>query len=423
MNCAPFGRSALTTAIVTVALFAPTAFGQVTIFVVDGSNNLLRFSSAAPQTILVTRPITGLQAGENLVGIDFRPATGGLYGVGSTSRLYLIDTTTGAATQVGTGVFSIPLNGTFFGVDFNPVSDRLRIVSDADVSIRVHPETAAITLDTPLTYAAGDANAGQNPSVDSIAYTNSVSGGAGTSTLFAIDVADRTLRVGGLDGIPSANGGLLNTVGALGVDTGVTCFDIGPDGVGYAALTPGGFSTLNTVDLTTGARTQVGPIGNLVVARGLAVAPVGAIEFAASSFAGVEGTTSAVITAQRIGGTFGEVSAQYATSDGSATAGVDYSAATGTITFEDGESERTFLVQVLNDSATEPVEEINLTLSQPTGGAVLGLRSTAVLSLVDNDLDFLRNLTCGMGLLGFSPFIAAAFAVARHRARRGRRVA
>jgi len=45
--------------------------------------------------------ITGLQAGETVLGFDYRPATGGLYAIGSTSRLYLINGTTGAATQVG----------------------------------------------------------------------------------------------------------------------------------------------------------------------------------------------------------------------------------------------------------------------------------------------------------------------------------
>ena len=68
------------------------------------SSNLLRFDSATPGTIDSTTPITGLQAAESIFAIDFRPATGQLYGIGSTGQLYTIDTTTAAATPVGASV-------------------------------------------------------------------------------------------------------------------------------------------------------------------------------------------------------------------------------------------------------------------------------------------------------------------------------
>src|SRR5438105_303745 len=74
-------------------------------------NALLNFDSATPGTIVSTTPVTGLQASENLLGIDFRPVDGKLYALGSTSRLYTINLTTGAATQVGTGAFTPALSG------------------------------------------------------------------------------------------------------------------------------------------------------------------------------------------------------------------------------------------------------------------------------------------------------------------------
>src|SRR4051812_1557160 len=64
-----------------------------TIFVITPANTLLRFDSTAPGTILSTIAVSGLQVGETLEGIDFRPANGQLYGLGSTSRLYSIDIT------------------------------------------------------------------------------------------------------------------------------------------------------------------------------------------------------------------------------------------------------------------------------------------------------------------------------------------
>jgi DNA-binding beta-propeller fold protein YncE len=94
-----------------------------TIFAITTTNTLLRFDSGAPGTILSTTAVSGLPVGENLLGIDFRPANGQLYGLGSTSHLYIIDSTTGTATQVGTSPFGAALSGTNFGFDFNPVSE------------------------------------------------------------------------------------------------------------------------------------------------------------------------------------------------------------------------------------------------------------------------------------------------------------
>jgi Domain of unknown function (DUF4394) len=83
--------------------------------------------------------VTGLVPGTTLVGIDFRPATPGtLVGVGQlpggSGNVYTIDTSTGAAAVINT----IPtLTGAAFGVDFNPVPNALRIVSDAGQNLRI----------------------------------------------------------------------------------------------------------------------------------------------------------------------------------------------------------------------------------------------------------------------------------------------
>ena len=113
---------------------------STTIFGVTTANQLVRFSATTPGTITTIGTITGLQTGENILGIDFRPATGQLYALGSNSRLYTINLTTGAATLAST--LSVTLSGTSFGVDFNPTVDRLRITSDAKQNLRVNVENA-----------------------------------------------------------------------------------------------------------------------------------------------------------------------------------------------------------------------------------------------------------------------------------------
>jgi hypothetical protein len=105
--------------------------GGMMLYGSTASNRLVSFSSTAPGTLMTNVAITGLQGGENVVGIDFRPATGQLLALGSTSRIYTLDVSTGAATQIGTNVFTTTLNGTEFGFDFNPTVDRIRVTSDS----------------------------------------------------------------------------------------------------------------------------------------------------------------------------------------------------------------------------------------------------------------------------------------------------
>ncbi|MFN5513449.1 MAG: Calx-beta domain-containing protein [Cyanobacteriota bacterium] len=94
---------------------------------------------------------------------------------------------------------------------------------------------------------------------------------------------------------------------------------------------------------------------------------------------------TANITLIRSGGSDGEVSVTLTPADGTATAGSDYNDSPITVTFANGQTSRTVTIPLLDDAQFEPVETVNLTLSNPTGGAVLGTQSTAVLTIIDND--------------------------------------
>ena len=256
----------------TVTIVDNETSTAVTLFGVTAANSLVRFSSATPLTIDSTVAITGLQTGETVLGIDVRPATLQLYILGSTSRLYTLDPGTGAATQVGTGTFAVPLNGTSFGFDFNPVPDRIRVVSDAEQNLRLHPDTGAVVdFDTAAAGVQPDPNLNPAGNVVAVAYTSNVAG-ATTTTLYGIDSGnDMLVRIGGLNGTPSPNLGAVTNIGPLGVDTsGVVGFDItNPGGTAYAALSVGGNSQLYTINLTTGAATLVGNFGGTSAITGL----------------------------------------------------------------------------------------------------------------------------------------------------------
>ncbi len=128
--------------------------------------------------------------------------------------------------------------------------------------------------------------------------------------------------------------------------------------------------------------------GALIRATLAEIADPGTLAFDAATFTVDEAAGTATVTVRRGGGTDGTVRVDVVTSDGSATAGDDYQAAAGGVTFNDGQGgTRTFGLTILDDFDTEGDETIGLTLANPTGGATLGTPNEAVLSIIDDDLN------------------------------------
>jgi hypothetical protein len=117
------------------------------------------------------------------------------------------------------------------------------------------------------------------------------------------------------------------------------------------------------------------------------------VQFSSATYSVSEAGPLATITLVRSGPVMGAFTVDYATSNGTATAGLDYTAKTGTVSFASGVLSQTFTVPILNDAFVEGNETVNLLLSNPTGVAQLGPRTNAVLTIVDNDFG---------GLLKFS---------------------
>ncbi|WP_374951763.1 DUF4394 domain-containing protein [Mucilaginibacter sp.] len=211
-------------------------------YAVNGNNELVIFNPANPTPVV--KGITGTQPGETILGMDFRPVNSQLFALGSTSRLYTINASSGVATQVGTGTLTTPLLGTSFGFDFNPTVDRIRVISNLGQNLRLNPADGTV--------AAIDGNINPvGPVVAAAAYTNNFAG-ATTTVLYDIDAATGTLYKQ-----DPPNNGTLVSVGPLGFTaTATNGFDIGSTtGTAYALLTVGGLTKVYTVNLTTGAAT------------------------------------------------------------------------------------------------------------------------------------------------------------------------
>src|SRR5687768_13974815 len=108
-----------------------------TLYATTDQNLLLEFRERSPERLTDVRAISGLPAGVSLRGIDFRPMTGDLYGVGSDSVVYRVNPMTAIAVAEGPA-FTPALRGTSFGVDFNPTVDKIRVTSDAAQNLRLN---------------------------------------------------------------------------------------------------------------------------------------------------------------------------------------------------------------------------------------------------------------------------------------------
>lgn len=260
------------------------------IVAVTESGQLLRFNAGQPQRVTTIGMVKGLAPNERLVGIDFRVARGVLFGLGSSGRLYTIDTKSAVATPVGPAPLAIALAGGEFGFDFNPAVDRIRIVSNTGQNLRAHPDTGAavdgdanaagVQPDGVLAYAKDDKNAGHPPRVVGAAYTyNKVNDKVTTN--YALEATTGSLVTQGTkEGVAppvSPNTGQLFTVGSLGVERFQRAgFDISDvNNAAFASLNhdDAAATRFYEIDLATGKARFLGTVGGGELLRGIAIEP------------------------------------------------------------------------------------------------------------------------------------------------------
>ncbi len=247
------------------------------------NDSLVRFSADTPGTVS-TVTLSGLTAGETFVGLDFRPSTGQLFGLGvnsfsNTATLYQVDPMTGALTVIGTSnqisISDFPDPAVGYGFNFNGSVDRIRVVAGSGINLRLNPVTGALaSQDSAINGAA--------TGVHGVAYTNSFAG-ASVNTIYALDAAADKLLIQN-----PANSGTETVVASISVDfDSLVGFDIPSSvsvassgapvssGMGYAAFTTAGVTSLYTLDLVSGAVTNKGAIGDGSTSlRGIAVGEI-----------------------------------------------------------------------------------------------------------------------------------------------------
>ena len=255
----------------------PLSITGLTDFRSTKPNTLVNFAAATPNTV-VEKPITGLTAGDIVVGIDVRPANGLMYAfaradVGGAptgaASIYLINPDSGAVSG-RVAVSGVTFDGaTSVSVDFNPVVDRMRVITFFGQSVAINVADG-IAVASPAVQGTGFAAA--------VAYTNSaVSATAPASTvLYRIDNQGTP---DDLTTITPATGAIATTAGPIGFNLDeVQAFDIGgatnQNSLAALRTTASGAHTLYRINLTTGAATLFNATAALSLIGGAAGVPL-----------------------------------------------------------------------------------------------------------------------------------------------------
>jgi Domain of unknown function (DUF4394) len=176
-------------------------------------NELLKFRLGPPALLVSTVAISGLAVDEYVLAIDFRASTGALYGVTNLNLVYVIDPASGIAKSISRTPFEPAIKGTYVGLDIDPLTDEIRLVTDEDQNMRISPiDGSVISVDLDINPA--------ETSVHCIAYNHTPINRS--YSLFDIDIARGMLMKQ-----DPQNNGTMTQVGSLGlVTSGEAGFDI-----------------------------------------------------------------------------------------------------------------------------------------------------------------------------------------------------
>ncbi|MFG2004270.1 DUF4394 domain-containing protein [Spirillospora sp. NPDC048911] len=231
-----------------------------------GDQRLVAFGSNNPGAVSTLGKVSGLKGDLKLIGIDYRVQNGKLYGVGNQGGIYTLHTGNAYATKVSQ--LTAPLQGTSFGVDFNPAANRLRVISDTGQNLRHNiddpagaPAAGVTATDGTLTNPpVPPAQTGATATgVTGAAYTNNDLDAATSTTLFDLNTTlDQTTLQS------PANAGNLAPAGTLRGDAGPNAgFDVyysaaNGTNTGYASLRVGSQYRFHRINLLTGRAIPVG---------------------------------------------------------------------------------------------------------------------------------------------------------------------
>lgn len=118
----------------------------------------------------------------------------------------------------------------------------------------------------------------------------------------------------------------------------------------------------------------------------------GVLEFSGFDYAIDYNKDKITIIVNRINGSDGTVSVDYKTSDGTAISGKEYRSVSGTLVFNSGEMVKTFDIPLISSSVFKGEKYFNVILNNPTNGAMLGAKSTAIVKIKESPVATLNGI-------------------------------
>lgn len=355
---------AAATAVVTITDDDPAVpvleFGQATVSVVEGKGTVtlqvVRNTIAPDADVTVSYATV---AGTALAGSDFTTTSGVLHFA--------------AGQFVGTIVVPI-------------LDDKQHETSESFTVVLSHPNGAVVGPVSTATVTIED----EDPLPPSLAFTQASATVDETAGTVTVDV----VRSGDPNADVSVSYATVDATALAGSDYDTTSgiLHFAPGTISRTIVVPirdddefEGDETFSLVlsDPTNGA--GLGAITSATITIVSEDPPPATLSFVFSTAAVSESAGSVTIQVTRGGDPNAEVSVSYATADGTALAGSDYSAATGTLNFAAGVLSRTIVVPILDDSVVENGKEFSVVLSQPVGG-VLGATTLLTVTILNDDL-------------------------------------
>ena len=244
------------------------------VYALTSTSTLLKFKSDDAGSISSEVAISGLDSGDTLLQIDFRPSNKKLYGLTSAGRVVTVDTGSGAATYVGSTSFYTGSALNLPVMDINPVGDYMRVIDyhptgNTTFNGRINLDTGVLIQtdgNGTLSFKTGDTHEGEAPQLVALAHTNS-NKDATQTTLYGLELNTQTL-------VTISTAGVLTTVAdtsrGFTVNSG---FDIVPDNdLSYVVVNDvGSNASFYGIDLTGGTINNGKTIGGSRQIRSVAV--------------------------------------------------------------------------------------------------------------------------------------------------------
>jgi Calx-beta domain/Beta-propeller repeat len=293
-----------------------------------------------------------------VAGVDYSTTSATVtFAAGQTVRTVSVPLPGNDATKEGSKLVTLTLTGAGGGGAVGPRSTAVLKLVDDEASVQFATGAYSVTE-----------GAAASITVERTGTTGTVIVGFATSDGSATAGVDYTNRSGSLTfrpGVKLLTFSVPTTANTLDDGDRTLNLTLGPvSGTAGAILGPQSTATLTIRDNDAG----------------------GVVRFSVSEFTVRESAASVALTVVRSGGTAGPVTVTYATADGTALAGVDYTTASGVLTFAAGQVSRSIVVRLLPNTLDDGNRTFTVDLSAPTGGATLGAPSTATVTLVDDDV-------------------------------------